>query len=149
MLNRTDIYVAAVSLAAILAGVGLSAMGTPPTDAEIAAALYMSAMGILGAVDGNALERYTRTWHQWRVAVQMLERTGPVLPVKDSEGKIKLRRSPYVDVVATTDQARVLSRATMFHAARTSRLSLTAVRESRVRCTSSAVVSPGECSRAS
>lgn len=47
MLNRTDIYVAAVSLAAILAGVGLSAMGTPPTDAEIAAALYMSAMGIL------------------------------------------------------------------------------------------------------
>lgn len=47
MLNRTDIYVAVVSLAAILAGVGLSAMGTPPTDAEIAAALYMSAMGIL------------------------------------------------------------------------------------------------------
>jgi hypothetical protein len=47
MLNRTDIYVAAVTLAAILAGVGLSAKGTPPTDAEIAAALYMSAMGIL------------------------------------------------------------------------------------------------------
>jgi hypothetical protein len=47
MLNRTDIYVAGVTLAAILAGVGLSYMGTPPTDSEIAAALYMSAMGIL------------------------------------------------------------------------------------------------------
>ena len=47
MLNRIDAYVAAVTLAAILAGVALSAVGSPPTDAEVAAALYMSAMGIL------------------------------------------------------------------------------------------------------
>ena len=50
MLNRTDSYVAVVTLAAILAGIGLSALGTPPTDADIAAALYMSAMGILAHV---------------------------------------------------------------------------------------------------
>ena len=50
MLNRTDTYVAAVVLAAVLAGVVLSTLGAPPTDAEIAAALYMSAMGILAHV---------------------------------------------------------------------------------------------------
>lgn len=50
MLDRTDVYVAAVSLAAIVAGVGLSLVGPPPTSADVAAALYMSAMGILAHV---------------------------------------------------------------------------------------------------
>jgi len=50
MLNRTDIYVGAVVLAALLAGVGLSTLGAPPTQFEIVAALYMSAMGILAHV---------------------------------------------------------------------------------------------------
>lgn len=50
MLDRTDVYVAAVTLAAILAGVGLSVLGAPPTSAAVAAALYMSAMGILAHV---------------------------------------------------------------------------------------------------
>jgi P27 family predicted phage terminase small subunit len=61
----------------------------------------LSAMGIVGAVDGMALERLVRTWLQWRVAVQMLEKTGPVLASKDAEGKAKFRKSPYVDIAAT------------------------------------------------
>lgn len=50
MLDRTDLYVAAVTIVAILAGVGLSLVGAPPTSAEVAAALYMSVMGILAHV---------------------------------------------------------------------------------------------------
>jgi P27 family predicted phage terminase small subunit len=61
----------------------------------------LSAMGVVGAVDGNALERYVRTWLQWRIATQMVERTGPVIASKDSDGKPKFKRSPYIDVAAT------------------------------------------------
>jgi P27 family predicted phage terminase small subunit len=75
---------------------------TPDAKKEFKRLVKMlSAMGVVGAIDGNALERYVRTWLQWRVALQMIERTGPVLAVKDSEGKPKFKRSPYVEVAAT------------------------------------------------
>lgn len=50
MLNRTDLYVGAVTLAAIVAGAGLWLVGPDPTTAEVGAALYMSVMGILAHV---------------------------------------------------------------------------------------------------
>ncbi len=56
--------------------------------------------GIIGEIDGNALERYCRTWLRWRQAEQMIQKTGDVLPLKDAKGKVKLKRSPYVDVAA-------------------------------------------------
>ena len=61
----------------------------------------LSAMGLIGAVDENALTRYVTTWLNWRRAVQMIEKTGDVLAAKDSEGKPKIKRSPYVDIAAT------------------------------------------------
>lgn len=57
-------------------------------------------MGVIGAIDGNTLERYIRTWFQWRVAIEMVEKTGPVFTHKATDGTVKLRRNPYVDIVA-------------------------------------------------
>lgn len=64
-------------------------------------AKLLGAMGLVGEADGNALERYVRTWLRWRQSEQMIQKTGDVLPLKDSEGRMKLKRSPYVDVAAT------------------------------------------------
>jgi P27 family predicted phage terminase small subunit len=64
-------------------------------------AKLLGGMGLVGEADGNALERYVRTWLRWRQAEQMIQKTGDVLPVKDSEGRVKFKRSPYVDIAAT------------------------------------------------
>jgi P27 family predicted phage terminase small subunit len=65
-------------------------------------AKLLSAMGLVGAADGNALERYVRTWLRWRQVEQMIQKTGDVFPIKDAEGKVtKFKRSPYVDIAAT------------------------------------------------
>lgn len=61
----------------------------------------LGAAGVIGEMDGNALERYVRTWCRWRQAEQMIQKTGDVLPLKDAEGKVKLKRSPYCDIAAT------------------------------------------------
>src|SRR4051794_28256034 len=59
----------------------------------------LSGMGLVGAVDGNALARYARLWCRWRQAEQMITKTGDVFPIKDADGKVKcLQQSPYVSI---------------------------------------------------
>jgi P27 family predicted phage terminase small subunit len=49
----------------------------------------LDSMNLLGAVDENALVRYTTTWVRWRQAVAMIEKTGEVAIYKDAAGKVK------------------------------------------------------------
>jgi P27 family predicted phage terminase small subunit len=49
----------------------------------------LDTMGLLGAVDENALARYATTWMRWRQALQMIERGGEVVVYKDEAGKVK------------------------------------------------------------
>lgn len=52
-------------------------------------ARLLDKMGLLGAVDENALVRYATTWVRWRQAVTMIEKTGEVQVYKDGDGKVK------------------------------------------------------------
>lgn len=47
----------------------------------------LGAMGLLGAVDANALTRYCSTWVRWRQSIQLLEKSGEVVVYKDAKGK--------------------------------------------------------------
>lgn len=83
------------------------------------------AAGLIGEIDGNALTRYVTTWLSWRRAVQMIEKTGDVLATKDSEGKPKIKRSPYVDIAATlASQLDKLEQAFGLHPSARSRISV-------------------------
>ena len=83
------------------------------------------AAGLIGEIDGNALTRYVTTWLSWRRAVQMIEKTGDVLAGKDSEGKPKIKRSPYVDIAATlAAQLDKLEQAFGFHPSARSRINV-------------------------
>ena len=54
-------------------------------------------MDLIGKIDGNALARYASTWHRWRQCVEMIGRTGEVVPIKNDDGSLKyLQTSPYV-----------------------------------------------------
>ncbi|MGE5611157.1 MAG: phage terminase small subunit P27 family [Bacillota bacterium] len=65
----------------------------------------LSSMGLIGAIDGNALARYARLWCRWRQAEQMITKTGDVFPIKDSDGKVKcLQQSPYVSIARSLSE---------------------------------------------
>ena len=49
----------------------------------------LDTMGLLGAVDENALARYATTWTRWRQALQLIEKGGEVVVYKDEAGKVK------------------------------------------------------------
>jgi P27 family predicted phage terminase small subunit len=49
----------------------------------------LDTIGVLGAVDENALARYANTWTRWRQAVQMIEKGGEVVVYRDELGKPK------------------------------------------------------------
>ena len=49
----------------------------------------LDTMGLLGAVDENALARYATTWVRWRQALQMIEKGGEVVVYRDEQGKPK------------------------------------------------------------
>jgi P27 family predicted phage terminase small subunit len=56
-------------------------------------------LGLIGMIDGNLLTRYASTWHRWRQAVQMVERSGEVVPLKHEDGTLKyLQPNPYVSI---------------------------------------------------
>jgi P27 family predicted phage terminase small subunit len=49
----------------------------------------LDSMGLLGAVDENALSRYATTWVRWRQAISLLEKSGEVVVYRDEQGKPK------------------------------------------------------------
>ncbi len=60
----------------------------------------LSAMGLIGAVDGNAIIRYATTWVRWRQALQMIEKAGEVSVYKDAEGKVKaIQPSAFASII--------------------------------------------------
>jgi P27 family predicted phage terminase small subunit len=60
----------------------------------------LSDMGLLGAVDANALTRYCSTWVRWRQSVQLLEKSGEVTVYKDEAGKVKaVQPSAFASIV--------------------------------------------------
>lgn len=60
----------------------------------------LGAMGLLGAVDANALTRYCSTWVRWRQSVQLLEKSGEVTVYKDENGKAKsVQPSAFASIV--------------------------------------------------
>lgn len=57
------------------------------------------ASGLAGRIDRNALARYVETWTRWRQAVQMIAKSGEVIPIKNEDGSLKyLQTSPYVSI---------------------------------------------------
>lgn len=62
----------------------------------------LSTMGVLGAVDGNALTRYVLTWVRWRRIVQTLEQNSAaeVMVLKDGGGKVKMMQVSALHSVA-------------------------------------------------
>jgi P27 family predicted phage terminase small subunit len=57
-------------------------------------------MGLLGAVDSNALTRYCSTWVRWRQSVALLEKSGEVTVYKDEAGKVKaVQPSAFASIV--------------------------------------------------
>lgn len=49
----------------------------------------LSAMGLIGAADANALTRYAVTWVRWRQAIALVEKSGEVVVYRDEQGKAK------------------------------------------------------------
>jgi P27 family predicted phage terminase small subunit len=43
---------------------------------------HLSCIGLVTAIDGNALVRYARLWLRWRQCEQFLEKNGEVYPVR-------------------------------------------------------------------
>ena len=57
-------------------------------------------MGLLGAVDANALTRYCSTWVRWRQSIQLLEKSGEVVVYRDENGKPKaVQPSAFASIV--------------------------------------------------
>ena len=56
----------------------------------------LSALGVLGRIDGTALARYCHTLVRWRAAVAMVDKLGEMQVFKDEAGKVKsVQLSPY------------------------------------------------------
>jgi P27 family predicted phage terminase small subunit len=65
----------------------------------------LSALGILGSVDANALARYAVLWVRWRQAEEMLRRTGDTLAIRDADGKVKhVIPSPHVSITRSLSE---------------------------------------------
>ncbi len=47
------------------------------------------AMGVLTAIDGNALARYCLLWSRWRKMEAFIESKGEMYPLKDDAGRVK------------------------------------------------------------
>lgn len=59
----------------------------------------LSGMGLLGAIDQNALVRYVDTWVRWRQAQQLMEKSGILSILKGPDGKVsKVKPSPLVAI---------------------------------------------------
>lgn len=66
-------------------------------------------MGLLAAIDGDALVNYCQTWSRWKQAEQFIAQHGPVYPIKDDKGNVKyLQQVPQVSIAKGLVQ--VLSR---------------------------------------
>lgn len=65
----------------------------------------LSALGILGSVDANALARYSVLWVRWRQAEEMLKKTGDTLVIRDAEGRVKhVLPSPHVSIARSLSE---------------------------------------------
>lgn len=65
----------------------------------------LAGMGVLSAIDGNALARYCQLWSRWRKAEAFLRKHGEVYPLKDEAGKVKyLQPFPQVSIAANLAQ---------------------------------------------
>ena len=60
----------------------------------------LGGMGLVGAVDSNALARYASTWVRWRQSAALLEKAGEVVIYKDENGKPKsVQPSAFASIV--------------------------------------------------
>lgn len=59
----------------------------------------LSAMGLVGSLDANALTRYTVLWVRWRQAEEMVKKGGDTFVIKGDDGKVKtIMPAPHVAI---------------------------------------------------
>ena len=59
----------------------------------------LSALGLIGSIDTNALTRYCVLWVRWRQAEDMVKKGGDTFVLKGDDGKVKtIMPSPHVSI---------------------------------------------------